>query len=62
MDTMKKDPAQGMIMLKGQMHPSLRLDIDELRPDLRELIIRKGAQTTSKRELKTDAEGNIDLK
>ncbi len=62
MNTMKKDPAQGMIMLKGQMHPSLRLDIDELRPDLRELIIRRRAQTTSEKELKTDAEGNIDLK
>ena len=62
MDTMKKEPAQGMIMLKGQMHPSLRLGIDELRPDLRATITQKMAYDNSEKSIKTDSEGNIDLK
>ncbi len=62
MDTLKKEPAQAMIMLKGQMRPSLRLDIDEIRPDLRELITQRAGERASEKEFKTDSEGNIDLK
>lgn len=60
MDTMKKEPGQGMLMLTGQITPSIRLDIDELRPDLRAAIIQR--QDKPRKDIKTDSEGNIDLK
>lgn len=62
MDTMKKEPGQGMLMLTGQITPSLRLDIDELRPDLRASITKKMEQENPEKGVKTDSEGNIDLK
>lgn len=62
MDTLKKDPDQGMLMLKGQITPSLRLGIDELRPDLRAAITQRQMQDSARKDIKTDSEGNIDLK
>lgn len=62
MDTMKKDPDQGMNLIKCQMRPSLRMNINELRPELREYVSKKMSEDKGEEEIKTDDKGDINLK
>lgn len=63
MDTLMKDPDQGMIMLTGQMRPSMKLDISALRPELRDYVDKKTEEEkeNKEKEITPDAEGNIEL-
>lgn len=61
MDTMLENPDLGMELLKGQMRPSLKLNIDQIRPDLRERILREQPKLGPD-EVKPDDQGNINLK
>lgn len=62
MDTMKKDPDKGFELLKGQERPSLRISIDQLRPELRDYVKGKMAEESKEREIKEDPNGDINLK
>lgn len=62
MDTMKKYPDKGFELLKGQERPSLRISIDQLRPELRDYVKGKMAEESKEREIKEDPNGDINLK
>lgn len=62
MDTMKKDPDKGFELLKGQERPSLRISIDQLRPELRDYVKEKMEEESKEREIKEDSNGDINLK
>ena len=63
MDTLLKDPEKGMSLIAGQMRPSLKLDVSELRPELREYVEKKSKENKEKLEgdIRIDEDGNIQL-
>lgn len=62
MDTMKKDPDKGFELLKGQMCPSLRININQLRPELKDYVKGKMEEDSKADIIKEDSDGNINLK
>lgn len=63
MDTMKKDPDKGFELLKGQMRPTLRINVDQLRPELKAYVKGKMAEESKKDgQIKEDMNGDINLK